>query len=106
MSTSRTSVFEQEKARLVAEIAKVGKILRRIFTMLRPSKNIEELLSVSNDANRGLEDESRMTRDYIKVAQLWETFKSCIENVETGEDGQTETPGLPGTGGHVPGRSG
>jgi hypothetical protein len=69
-------------------------------------EGIEELLSVTNDANRGIEDETRMTRDYVNVAQLWETFKSCAEKEESilDHEGQAELVGLPGTGGHVPGR--
>jgi hypothetical protein len=70
-------------------------------------QGIEELLSVSNDANRGLEDEARMTRDYAKVAELWETFKTGTEKVDPIVDqvGDAEEIGLPGTGGHVPGRT-
>jgi hypothetical protein len=47
-----------------------------------------------------------MTRDYINVAQVWETFKSCTDKEEPATDaGQIEVPGFPGTGGHVPGRT-
>ncbi|GBE84887.1 DASH complex subunit Dad1-domain-containing protein [Sparassis latifolia] len=85
--------FERERDRLTAEI----------------TSGFEELLSSSNNLNRGLEEVLGMTREYETIATLWQSFHELMRGQRDDPDESTaEQPqGLPGTGGHVlPGKQG
>ncbi|KZV69336.1 DASH outer kinetochore protein [Peniophora sp. CONT] len=87
MSAEDTTFFERERERLAAEI----------------TSGFEELLSSSNILNRKLEDVLDTSRDYDTIAQLWSSFREMMPGSTAGEASvdETETAGVPGTGGHV-----
>jgi hypothetical protein len=69
-------------------------------------QGLEELISVTNAANREMEDESRISRDYINLAALWESFRTPgATTVDEADDKEPAAAlsGLAGTGGHVVG---
>ncbi|GJE91749.1 DASH complex subunit DAD1 [Phanerochaete sordida] len=81
-----SSFFERERDRLTAEI----------------TAGFEELLPLSNQLNRKLEEVLGMTREYETIAELWHSFHVLMRNQkddESVDEGQPQ--GMPGTGGHV-----
>jgi hypothetical protein len=68
------------------------------------AQELEELISLTNAANREMEDESRLTRDYASLAALWESFKTPEATAAPDtqdEELSTALGGVAGTGGHV-----
>ncbi|KAF5309344.1 hypothetical protein D9611_013989 [Ephemerocybe angulata] len=80
-----TSFFERERDRLAKEI----------------NSGFEDLLSSSNVLNRKLEEVLGMTKEYDTIASLWHSFYELMRNSGQVDGDEEETPGLPGTGGHV-----
>lgn len=83
-----SSFFERERDRLTAEI----------------TAGFEELLPLSNQLNRRLEEVLGMTREYATIAELWHSFHVLMRNQRDDEsvaEDQGAPQGLPGTGGHV-----
>ncbi|KAG6896273.1 hypothetical protein C0992_009396 [Termitomyces sp. T32_za158] len=79
-----TTFFERERDRLARDV----------------TTGFEELLSSTNVLNRKLEEVLGMTKEYDTIAELWQSFYQLMRGPLTDED-QSETMGLPGTGGHV-----
>ncbi|EKM49577.1 uncharacterized protein PHACADRAFT_154039 [Phanerochaete carnosa HHB-10118-sp] len=80
-----SSFFERERDRLTAEI----------------TAGFEELLPLSNQLNRKLEEVLSMTREYETIAELWHSFHVLMRNQKEEEPAEGQPQGLPGTGGHV-----
>lgn len=65
-------------------------------------QGFEELLSSSNTLNRKLDEVLGMTKEYETIASLWRRFHELMRAQKGDADlSEEETPGLPGTGGHV-----
>lgn len=72
----------------------------------RKWQGFEELLPLSNQLNRKLEEVLGMTREYETIASLWHSFHTLMRNQKEEESVEGQPQGMPGTGGHVLKQSG
>lgn len=94
--------FERERDRLTAEITAVSTADNHGLSVFTCQQGFEELLPLSNQLNRKLEEVLGMTREYETIAELWHSFHTLMRNQKEEEsvvEGQPQ--GLPGTGGHI-----